>query len=63
MTDEEKKQELEDILSSGVASISVGEKSISYKDNIQLAQALERLKSKTRIVRSVSVNPYFDKGL
>lgn len=62
-TEEQKQAELEDILKSGVSSVSVEGKTISYKDNVQLAQALEFFKRKKRTTPSVAVNPYFDKGL
>jgi len=63
MTDEEKEQELEDILLSGVATLATADKSISYKGNDQILQALEHVKRKTRTTWGMSISPYFSKGL
>ena len=64
MTDEEKKQELEDAIHSGVSTITTGDKSITYKDTESQLKALEQLKRKARTTSTVTyVNPYFDKGL
>jgi hypothetical protein len=63
MTDAEKLAELESAMQSGVASISVDGKTISYRSLAEMALALDMLKRKTRTVISMAVNPYFDRGL
>lgn len=64
LTDEQKQKELENALHSGVESVTEGDKSLRYKDNAQMLQALELLKRKKRASGgNAFVNPQFDKGL
>ena len=64
MTDEEKKEELEAILDSGVAQITIDNKSETYRSQADLERILHRLEVKTGARKgSIGYNPYFSKGL
>ena len=64
MAEEEKKEELEKIIDSGIASLTVDGRTITYRNQQDLERALERLKKKsTSIPFSIGCNPYYDKNV
>lgn len=64
-TNEEMKIELETVINSGVKSITVGDKTITYRDQADLEKALAKLNLKTNTARpySIASNPFYCKGL
>mgnify|MGYP000976695739 CR=1 FL=1 len=65
-TEEQRKAELEDIASSGIANISItkdGDKAITYRSQIEIERQLERLNRKNRTASNLVANPSFDRGL
>lgn len=64
-TNEEVKTELETVINSGVKSITVGDKTITYRDQAELDKILAKLDIKVNPQRPYSVgsNPFYCKGL
>lgn len=63
MTDEEIKEALEKVMTSGVSSITIGDKTITYRSQADLERQLEKLNRKTRPAANLYANPSLDRGL
>jgi len=62
MTDEELKEALEAIMVSGVKTIVIGDKTISYRDQKELEAQLEKINKRLR-TKALYANPYVDRDL
>lgn len=64
-TDEEIKAKVEAIIASGVKTITVGDKTMTYRDQAELEKILAKLDIKINPQRpySVASSPYYCKGL